>query len=32
MTFVQEFDHPLLPEGHPLEKHLLYKILQPISY
>ncbi|MGB5595396.1 MAG: GNAT family N-acetyltransferase [Crocosphaera sp.] len=26
MKFIDEFDHPLLPEGHPLKKHVLYKI------
>lgn len=31
MTFVQEFDHPLLPAGHPLKRHILYKILKPVS-
>ncbi len=25
-----EFDHPLLAEGHPLQKHVLYKISQTI--
>ncbi|MGK7956979.1 MAG: GNAT family N-acetyltransferase [Crocosphaera sp.] len=26
MNYVDEFNHPLLPQGHPLEKHVLYKI------
>ncbi|WP_107667624.1 GNAT family N-acetyltransferase [Cyanothece sp. BG0011] len=32
MKYIDEFNHPVLPKGHPLEKHVLYKILQPISY
>jgi ribosomal-protein-alanine N-acetyltransferase len=24
MTFVEEFDHPSLPDGHPLRRHVLY--------
>ncbi len=24
-----DFDHPLLPEGHPLRRHVLYRIKQP---
>ena len=27
MNYVDEFNHPLLPQGHPLEKHVLYKIV-----
>jgi RimJ/RimL family protein N-acetyltransferase len=26
-----EFDHPALPEGHPLRRHVLYRILRPVS-
>lgn len=26
MTCVGEFDHPVLPEGHPLRRHALYRI------
>ncbi len=26
MKFIDEFEHPLLPEGYPLKKHVLYKI------
>ena len=26
MTCVGEFDHPALPEGHPLRRHALYRI------
>ncbi len=28
MTYdpADEFDHPLVPEGHPLRKHVLYRI------
>ena len=25
MSFVKEFDHPKVPEGHPLVRHVLYK-------
>ena len=28
MRFIDEFQHPLLPEGHSLRKHVLYKINQ----
>ena len=24
-----DFDHPLLPEGHPLRRHVLYRIRRP---
>jgi len=24
-----DFDHPLLPEGHPLRRHVMYRIRQP---
>jgi RimJ/RimL family protein N-acetyltransferase len=24
-----DFDHPALPEGHPLRRHLLYRIARP---
>jgi len=24
MTYVEEFDHPNLPDGHPLQRHVLY--------
>ena len=24
-----DFDHPLLPEGHPLRQHVLYRIARP---
>jgi RimJ/RimL family protein N-acetyltransferase len=24
-----DFDHPLMPDGHPLRRHVLYKILSP---
>ncbi len=27
MKYVDEFNHPKLPPGHPLEKHVLYKII-----
>ncbi len=27
MRYVDEFNHPVLPQGHPLEKHVLYKII-----
>jgi ribosomal-protein-alanine N-acetyltransferase len=23
------FDHPVLPEGHPLRRHVLYRLRQP---
>jgi hypothetical protein len=28
MTYnpVDEFEHPLLPEGHPLRRHVLYRL------
>ncbi len=26
MTFDRGFDHPNLPEGHPLRRHVLYRI------
>jgi len=26
-----DFDHPLLPEGHPLRRHVLYRIRRPES-
>jgi RimJ/RimL family protein N-acetyltransferase len=26
MTFEAEFEHPRLPEGHPLRTHVLYRI------
>lgn len=26
MKFIEEFDHPFLPEGHPLRRHVLYAI------
>ena len=26
MTFAKEFDHPALPEGHPLRRHVLYRL------
>ena len=25
MTYMDEFEHPLLPQEHPLRKHVLYK-------
>lgn len=31
MKYIDEFNHPKLPQGHPLEKHVLYKILKPIA-
>ncbi|ACB49977.1 putative acetyltransferase [Crocosphaera subtropica ATCC 51142] len=27
MKYMGEFNHPALPKGHPLEKHVLYKIM-----
>ena len=24
-----DFDHPLLPEGHPLRRHVLYRLGRP---
>lgn len=27
MKYIDEFNHPVLPKGHPLEKHVLYKII-----
>lgn len=31
MTYdpADDFDHPLLPEGHPLRPHVLYRIARP---
>ena len=29
MTFDSEFEHPLLPEGHPLRRHVLYRLRRP---
>ncbi|MDR9468903.1 GNAT family N-acetyltransferase [Marinospirillum sp.] len=29
MEFVEHFEHPALPEGHPLRPHLLYKKVNP---
>ena len=29
MTFERDFDHPALPEGHPLRPHVLYRIVRP---
>jgi RimJ/RimL family protein N-acetyltransferase len=29
MTHIGEFDHPRIPEGHPLRRHLLYAIDRP---
>ena len=26
LTFSGEFDHPLIPEGHPMRRHVLYRI------
>ena len=26
-----DFDHPRIPEGHPLRKHVLYRLLNPIA-
>jgi RimJ/RimL family protein N-acetyltransferase len=26
-----DFDHPLLPEGHPLRRHVLYRIARPCA-
>jgi len=31
MTFSGEFDHPLLPEAHPLRRHVLYRCRSSIS-
>jgi len=25
----EDFDHPLLPKGHPLRRHVLYRVAQP---
>jgi RimJ/RimL family protein N-acetyltransferase len=32
MTYdpADDFDHPLLPEGHPLRRHVLYRIAPPV--
>ena len=27
----EDFDHPLLPEGHPLRRHVLYRLAAPTS-
>jgi hypothetical protein len=27
MEKIKEFPHPLIPDGHPLKEHLLYKFL-----
>ncbi|GBF80989.1 GNAT family N-acetyltransferase [Aphanothece sacrum] len=32
MKFSQEFDHPDLPEGNPLRKHILYKTTNPHQF
>ena len=29
MTTSGEFDHPMLPDGHRLQRHVLYRILRP---
>lgn len=29
MRRVEEFDHPRLPDGHPLQRHVLYRITSP---
>jgi len=29
MSYVSDFDHPQLAEGHPLRRHVLYRILNP---
>jgi hypothetical protein len=26
---VEDFDHPALPDGHPLQRHVLYRIARP---
>jgi RimJ/RimL family protein N-acetyltransferase len=26
---VEDFDHPSIPEGHPLRRHVLYRLLKP---
>ena len=26
----EDFDHPRLPEGHPLRRHVLYRVKRPI--
>lgn len=26
----EDFDHPLLPEGHPLRRHVLYRLNRPV--
>jgi RimJ/RimL family protein N-acetyltransferase len=31
MQLVEEFDHPRLPEAHPLRRHVLYRISSPSS-
>lgn len=27
MTFVKEFDHPMVAENHPLQRHVLYEVM-----
>ena len=27
----EDFDHPWLPEGHPLQRHLLYRVVPPMQ-
>ena len=28
----EDFDHPLLPEGHPLRRHVLYRLAAPAAF
>jgi RimJ/RimL family protein N-acetyltransferase len=27
----EDFDHPWLPEGHPLQRHVLYRLVPPMQ-
>lgn len=29
MEHERDFDHPKLPAGHPLERHVLYRLARP---
>ena len=31
MTRSGEFDHPLVPDGSPLRRHILYRLLRPVA-
>lgn len=30
LTYEREFDHPKLPAGHPLQRHVLYRTGRPV--